>query len=157
MNYLIIFGAKYLFIVEIVLIAVYFFLQKRDKQKSIIILSIIFLPLTYILSKVLASLYSDPRPFIVNHFTPLISSSTDNGFPSDHTLLASAIASILFVNNKKLGVVAWIVAILVGVSRVLTGVHHIVDILGSMFIVTLAMWIVKNYIIPSLKSPNIRP
>ncbi len=146
MNYLIIFGAKYLYLIEIILFAIYFFLQKRNKQKSIIILSVVSLPLAYIFSKVLASVYFDPRPFLIDHFTPLIASSTDNGFPSDHTLLASAIASIIFFHNKKLGIVAWVIAFAIGISRVLAGVHHFVDIVGSIVIVFVTMWFVRSYI-----------
>ncbi len=150
MNNLVIFFAKYLYFFQIVLAAIYFFLQSRNKQKSIIILSAIFLPLAYIVAQVIAAFYFDPRPFVVSNFTPLITHAPDNGFPSDHMLLTSAIASILFVSNKKIGVIAWIIAIIVGVSRVYAGIHHPTDIVGSAVIVIASMWVAKRYILPEI-------
>jgi undecaprenyl-diphosphatase len=116
-----------------------------------IALSVISLPLAYIFSKITSIIYFDPRPFVVGHFTPLITHAPDNGFPSDHMLLASAIASIIFAYNKKLGVVAWVIAFVVGASRVLAGVHHWIDILGSAVIAVGTMWLVKRYIMPRLE------
>ena len=146
MNNLIIFNAQYLYLLAIALLAIYFFLLPKDKKKSIVILSAVYFPLTYLLAKIASFLYFDPRPFVVGHFTPLISHAPDNGFPSDHMLLVSAIASILFVYNKKLGAVAWIVAFIIGASRVLAGIHHWTDILGSAVIAVGVMWLVKDYI-----------
>ena len=54
-----------------------------------------------VIALILGHLYYNPRPFVVGNFTPLISHSVDNGFPSDHVLLASAIASILYFFSKK--------------------------------------------------------
>jgi undecaprenyl-diphosphatase len=150
MNSLILFGAKYLYFFQIVLAAIYLLFQKRSQQKSIIVLSAIFLSLVYIVAQIIAVFYFDPRPFVVDHFTPLIPHAPDNGFPSDHMLLTSAIASILFVYNKKLGILAWVVAIVVGVSRVYAGIHHLTDIVGSAVIVVVLMWIAKKYILPEV-------
>jgi undecaprenyl-diphosphatase len=150
MNNLIIFSAQYLYIFEIVIAIIYFLLQNRSKQKSIIALSVVFLPLAYITAQVIAAFYFDPRPFVVGHFTPLILHAPDNGFPSDHMLLTGAIASILFVYNKRVGFFAWVIAIAVGISRVYAGIHHLTDILGSAVIVIVSMWIAKKYILPQV-------
>jgi undecaprenyl-diphosphatase len=71
---------------------------------------------------------------VIGHFIPLVLHVPDNGFPSDHVLLTSAIASIIFPFNRGTSTAAWIVAVLVGVSRVYVGVHHPIDIIGSMVI-----------------------
>ena len=154
MDNFVIFLAKYLCLFEIVIVAIYFFLQTRSRQKSIIVLSAIFLPSSYIIAQVVAAFYFDPRPFVIGHFTPLILHAPDNGFPSDHMLLTSAIASILFVYNKKIGALAWLIAIVVGISRVYAGIHHLTDIVGSAVIVIVSMWFAKNYILPQVaKAP----
>ncbi len=80
------------------------------------------------------SLYYDPRPFVVGHFTPLIPHVPDNGFPSDHALLISAIAMIGMVWNRKLGSALWVLAVLVAAARVYVGVHHTIDVAGSCII-----------------------
>jgi len=150
MNNLIIFSAKYLYLFEVVLAIAYFFLQSRGKQKSIVLLSAIFLPLTYIIAQVIAALYFDPRPFVAGNFTPLIPHAPDNGFPSDHMLLISAIASILFLYNKKISTLSWIIAIIVGISRVYAGIHHLTDIVGSAVIAIVSIWIAERYILPQV-------
>lgn len=147
MDNLIIFSARYLYLVEIALVAIYFFFQTRNKQKSIVLLSVIFLPLAYIFAQVIAFFYFDPRLFVLGNFTPLISHAPDNGFPSDHMLLASAIASILFLYNKKIGILAWLIAIVVGIARVYAGIHHVIDIVGSAVIAIVSIWITKQYIL----------
>ncbi len=155
MNNLIIFSAKYLYLLEVALAAIYSFLQTKSKQKSVIVLSAIFFPLAYVIAQVIAAFYFDPRPFVVGNFTPLIPHAPDNGFPSDHMLLASAIASILFVYNKKIGAVAWVVAIVIGVSRVYAGIHHLTDIVGSAVIAVVSMWVAKKYILPQVAKTRI--
>jgi len=150
MNNLVIFSAEYLYLFEIILVAVYFFLQTGSRQKSIIILSAVFLPLAYIVAQLIAAFYFDPRPFVADNFTPLIFHAPDNGFPSDHMLFTSAIASVLFVYNKKIGVLAWAIAFIIGVSRIYAGVHHLTDIIGSAVIVIVSMWIAQTYILPQI-------
>jgi len=131
---LIIFGARYLIFVSFAIAIIYFVLQPRARQKSIAILSIVSGISVFVLSKIAGALYSDPRPFIAGHFTPLVPGALDNGFPSDHTLIATTIAAIIFCYNKTLGTILLAVAILIGTSRVLGGVHHVVDIIGAIVI-----------------------
>lgn len=134
LNQLIIFGAKYLIWV-ICLIALWFIVkQSKEERKKIIVLAIIALPISYVVAKILGHFYYDPRPFVENNFVPLIAHAADNGFPSDHTLFASAIASVIYASNKKWGAGLFSLAFLVGISRVLAGVHHFVDIAGSLLI-----------------------
>jgi len=131
MDTVVIFGARYLFLAVPLGALVFFLKQTRSKQKEIVIFSLISLPLIYVLALLAGHLYFDARPFIVGHFTPLIPSSSDNGFPSDHMLLVSAVASIAVCFNRRVGIILWCIALCVGLSRVYVGVHHLVDILGS--------------------------
>jgi len=102
--------------------------------KKVLPLGVISLPLTYVLGVIARSLYFNPRPFMVSGVEPLISHAADNGFPSDHTLLLASIASLVFIFNRKLAAWLWVITILVGISRVYAGVHHFIDILGSISI-----------------------
>jgi len=125
-------GAKYLFVVIAGIALVYFLKQPRDEQKRIVIFAVLALPLTYIVSKIGALLYFDPRPFVVGHFVPLIAHEPDNGFPSDHVLLCASIAALVFPSSKYVGLVLLLLTLLVGASRVHTGIHHTIDIIGSL-------------------------
>ena len=146
MDTLIIFIAKYLLFVSAAIAVLYFLKQTRQKQKEILIFAVILLPLSYIIAKVVGHLYFDPRPFVVGHFTPLLPHAADNGFPSDHTLLAAAISFAVFRFNKKVGFGLLILAILVGLARVLAGVHHTVDIAGSIIIALATYYIISLFV-----------
>lgn len=85
----------------------------------------------YGLATVGGLLFYNTRPFVVDHVTPLISHLANNGFPSDHTLLAASIAVMLFSVSKQLSLGFMFLAIIIGSSRVLAHVHHPIDILAS--------------------------
>lgn len=135
MNILIIFIAKYLLFVSAAIAVLYFLKQSRPRQKEMLIFAVVLLPVSYIIAKIFGHFFYDPRPFVAGNFTPLFPHMADNGFPSDHTLLGAAIAFAVFRFNKKLGLLLLGLAVLVGVARVLAGVHHLADIAGSIIIV----------------------
>ena len=131
MDTLFIFGAKYLFLLAVVILIIVFFRLPKEKRKEMVIFGAISLVLTYVLGLIAGHLWFDPRPFVVGNFTPLIPHAADNGFPSDHTILTAALAMIAWQFNRKASWVVWIAALLVGISRVYVGVHHPIDIAGS--------------------------
>lgn len=149
MNAVIIFGAKYLIYFLILLAGFCFFALEKNRRRELLLFAVIVLPLAYIVAKISSLLCYDPRPFVVGNFSPLVPHVADNGFPSDHTLLASAIAATVFVFKKRCGIFLFILAVIVGISRVLAGVHHVVDILGSIFISILVAYVVHRWIAPA--------
>lgn len=149
MNTVIALGAEYLYI-PIALLAVYLlWLEGKGKRKSIIVFAVISLPLTLAIARITGHFYYDPRPFVVGHFAPIVPHAPDNGFPSDHALLASALAALVFVFNKRNGIIMGVLALLVGYFRVASGVHHWIDIAGSFvisaFTATLVYFILQDF------------
>ncbi len=134
MDLFIIFGATYLIAVCVLayLYALYFL--KGKKRIYLILLSAISLPIAFIVSRIAGALFYNARPFVVGHFAPLIDHAADNGFPSDHVLLAATLSTLVFFMNRRLGTIAWVVTVVVGISRVAAGVHHPSDIVGSALI-----------------------
>ena len=133
--------AKYLAFVPIIIAGIFWLLQKKNKKIEIFFLSLISVVVVGIIALLSKHIFYDPRPFVVGNFTPLIPHAADNGFPSDHTLLASFIASVFWLYNKKIGVTLWIITILVAISRVYVGVHHPIDVIGSILISIVGTWI----------------
>lgn len=129
-----IFSAKYLVYLLVVAAVIFTFFQKREVLKRMIVFAVISLPITYIVAKIAGKLYFDPRPFVTQHVAPLIPHAPTNGFPSDHALISFAVAWIIFLHNKKAGIVFLLVALLIGVSRVYVRVHSPIDIIGSLVI-----------------------
>jgi undecaprenyl-diphosphatase len=149
MNFLIIFFAKYIYLFLVAIVLVFIILSTANIRKQLAKVSLFSLPLSFLLLKILASLYYNPRPFVVNHIQPLITHAADNGFPSDHTTLCATFASIIFIFNKKIGIFLYCLTLLVGVSRVLALVHHPIDILGGLatgiFSVYISRFLLKKY------------
>ncbi|MDD5731842.1 MAG: phosphatase PAP2 family protein [Patescibacteria group bacterium] len=150
MNLLIIFGAKYLFVLIALIVVIYFLTLSKDKKKEFFLFALIALPAIYIVAKLSSLFFYDPRPFVNEDIIPLIYHAPDNGFPSDHTLISAALAMLVFFYNKKFGLILWVVAILVGISRILSGVHHSIDIIGSILIAIIVSWLIYTYILPKV-------
>jgi undecaprenyl-diphosphatase len=134
MQELIILCAKYLIGLPIVVYVIFWWLLPSALRWRAFLLLCISGVASYVVAFVAGLVYYDPRPFVMGNFTPLIAHAPDNGFPSDHALLASVLAFSVFYFNKPLGVFLFVVALLIGAARVLAGVHHVLDIAGSVLI-----------------------
>ncbi|MCL4508333.1 MAG: phosphatase PAP2 family protein [Chloroflexi bacterium] len=90
----------------------------------------------YTIARVLDHLILDPRPYIVEHVAPLMPVASDNGFPSDHVLLAAALtASMWWLSRRALPLFA-LGTLCVLLGRLGVGAHHTLDVLGSIAIDT---------------------
>ena len=153
-NLIFIFGAKYLHLIIIIISFVWFLAQPRERQKEILIIVCAYLPLVLLISWAVSLLYYNPRPFVLGHFQPLIPHKADNGFPSHHMLLASSVAAATFIFNRRLGLVLWALAAFVGFSRVYAGLHHIIDVAGSILISIIALTL-ACFLVRYLKKPKL--
>jgi len=139
MNHLIIFGAKYFLVLSIVIVAIFWLRLDSEGKKRFAIVAITGGLLALLLAKIGSRIITDPRPFVVGHFAPLIPHANDNGFPSDHALITSFLAFVVWPFSKRLSYTLLAVAFLVSLARVAAGVHHPVDILGSFVISAVAV------------------
>jgi undecaprenyl-diphosphatase len=143
---LLIFTAQYLIILPLVISGLYFLYQPLQKKKTILIFGIATSVVTGLLALIGGYLYYDPRPFVIGHFIPLLPHSPDNGFPSDHVLLTSTLAVIFPFYNRKLAVSLWLITFLVAYSRVYVGVHHPIDVMGSMIMAIMGSFVAYKII-----------
>jgi undecaprenyl-diphosphatase len=144
-NQLFIFGAQYVFIISIVVAGIYFLKQSYDQKKNMCISGIVSVIVIYVTALIAGHFYNNPRPFVAEHFIPLIAHSADNGFPSDHMLLVSALAAVVYFYNKKVGLVLLVLSILVAISRVYVGVHHSIDVIASGVISWVVVAIIRYF------------
>lgn len=115
--------------------AVFALMTLEKRQRIYFVVSVILGGILSFLGARLAGLFIyNARPFAVSDIKPLIDHAANNGFPSDHTLLAATFAFATFFYNRKIGSVMIILALLIGAGRVLVHVHHPIDIFGSFII-----------------------
>jgi undecaprenyl-diphosphatase len=140
-----IFAAKYLVFIDALLAALLLLvvLYRRPRTEWIrwAIAICITLIVAFVLAKIGSALYSDPRPFSVDHVKPLIPHAADNGFPSDHALLAAAIVAAVLLVDVRLAVIFVVLGVLVDWARIGSGIHHVIDVLGSSVFVAIGLLI----------------
>ncbi len=61
----------------------------------------------------------------------LVEKPTDASFPSGHTIASFEAATVLLIGNKKLGIPAMILAVLIAFSRMYLYVHYPTDVLAA--------------------------
>jgi membrane-associated phospholipid phosphatase len=125
--------AKYLVVLPVIVSGIWWAFV-ADRSQRIRYLSILVGGgvLAYLLAKVGGHLYDDPRPFIADQVVPYFQSATDNGFPSDHTMLSAVFAAAMWPFNRVLSGLFYVIAVAVGLARVVAGVHHGVDVIGGL-------------------------
>ena len=90
---------------------------------------------------VLKPLIDRTRPYYVLDYTPLIPPVGDPSFPSGHTSASFAAATAIYFINKKWGIAAYILAAVMGFSRLYLGVHFPTDVLAGALVGTAAAMI----------------
>lgn len=75
-----------------------------------------------------------PRPFDLMPVNLLFYKPTDPSFPSNSAVVAFALAYAIYLGDKRLGLVALMLAGLYGFFRIYVGVHFPSDILAGAFI-----------------------
>ncbi len=137
-----IFTATYLVFVEAVIAlgAVAFALYRQPRREVVrwVITAGITGVMAEVFTQIGGAIYNDPRPFVVRHFHPLIAHIADNGFPSDHALLAAfLVVCVLRTRFWRAVPVVTTLAVLVDWARVGAGIHHPIDVIGSAVFVAL--------------------
>jgi undecaprenyl-diphosphatase len=112
-------------------VIVLFFL-KKIKLKSITKIFTITL-IAWGLSKVIKIFCFSPRPFIeLTDVKTLLTHGLNDSFPSGHATFSFALATaIYFYTNHKIGLLFILGATLIGLSRIIVGIHWPFDILAG--------------------------
>ena len=87
----------------------------------------------FVLGTLLRAAINRPRPYEALNFTPLFSKDTKGqSMPSRHCFSAAAIAGTAWYVLPPLGAVLAVLGVLIAISRVVTGVHYISDVLAGL-------------------------
>ena len=130
-QYLIEFCASFFIWFMYVGLVILWFIDGRIKKEQVIhALSASLIAL--LVAAFLKSIFHTVRPFIVDGLTPLtLTVPADAAFPSSHTAMAFALATTIWLHDRKVGWIYIIWALFVGLARILANVHYPIDIWGG--------------------------
>ena len=112
------------------------YLLVTEGFKNEVFLKVTFVPL-FVLLLITAMRYiiNAKRPYEVYDYSPAIKKDTKGkSFPSRHTASAFIIAMAFLYIDTQVGIIMLVLATLIGVTRILSGVHFIRDVLGGALI-----------------------
>jgi undecaprenyl-diphosphatase len=87
------------------------------------------------INQLLVHAWHEPRPYdVLSHIAVLAHRSTDYSFPSDHAVMAGAVAGGLLLVHRRLGAVALAAALLMAFARVYIGAHWPGDVVVGLVV-----------------------
>ena len=102
----------------------------------------------------LKPLFARPRPCDVNTaITILVKRPHGHSFPSGHTASAFAAAFALWLQNRKLGVPALVLAAFIAFTRLYLYVHFPTDVLGGL-VLGIALGFFASWLVDSLANKS---
>lgn len=128
--------AQWLLVVPVVLTL--WILIKRRQWQADIIDGVLAGVLTIAFVKLAAASYVHARPFIAYGRLPLVSHAPDNAFPSDHLAACGLAFGYIWPRSRVLAFIVLICAALIGVARILAGLHWSIDIVSGFLLGLLA-------------------
>ena len=99
-------------------------------KKEQVLHALMAIGLVWIITEVIKSLFPIPRPFLTNGFPPLtFTIPQDHSFPSFHAAAAFALATSIWLHEKRIGLWFIVFAVIVAWGRILGNVHYLGDVL----------------------------
>jgi undecaprenyl-diphosphatase len=131
---IVVFFAVYFPYLVVILIAIFFLFLHKRKEMLLVFFSG---ALAYVLAYVLKFIFHTLRPFDALPQVHALIPESGYAFPSGHATFFMALAVSIFFYHKKAGLPAqagyvfMFFAFLIGLARIIAGVHFPIDILGG--------------------------
>ena len=99
--------------------------------------------LAWSIATVLKMMFHTSRPYIAfENVVPLLD-KTDFSFPSGHATFFMALGVAIFLSHKKAGYYFIFFALIIGLARIIAGVHFPIDILGGFILGGIIAYLVR--------------
>jgi|SRR3989344_2178935 len=114
---------------------------KKWREIAFVFLTGVF---AWIIARILKLLLRAERPFEIFPDMTNLFPEPGYSFPSGHATFFAAIAISIFLLHRRAGSAFIFFALLVGVARIIIGVHFPIDILGGFVLGALVAYYIKN-------------
>lgn len=137
----------------LVFILPFYLILAKDKRKALILVLTSFFSavLAWYLASFLKYSLDMPRPFVaLPDLQPLFMKGGIDAFPSGHSVFFSALAVPVFYLSKKIGSLFLLGAFLIGLSRIIAGVHWPLDVMvgwGMGLVISLFMLLIAKKVL----------
>lgn len=137
LNWFYILSAVYLpYIIAVIFIILLWREKNLKKRYSIFLTSLLSVIISRgIATEIIRYFFHRPRPFVALQFMPLLEMSpTEWAFPSGHMAFLFAFVPAAFLLDRKWGWILTGLSVLVGLARIIAGVHWPTDILAGIIL-----------------------
>ncbi len=110
------------------------------------------LVLAFAVNAGIGTLMPRERPFYADGIHTLFIPMSEKSFPSDHAALAFALATMLWFYKRRIGAIAYGVAVCIAIARVAAGVHYPSDVIGGMLVGTASAMIARQIVFQKRKN-----
>ncbi len=112
-------------------VAILFIIFKRTRKTGIS-MGLALLMGVIVGNLILKNVVGRIRPYDLNEgIEILVAHLSDYSFPSGHTLASFEAATVLFIRDKRFGIPAMVLAVLIALSRLYLYVHYPTDVLAG--------------------------
>jgi undecaprenyl-diphosphatase len=141
---IVMFAASFLIYFLFAGLIVLWFIDGKIKKEQVVhaLFACLF---AFLIAVLIKYLFPTLRPFVTDgRGIDVFIRPNDGSFPSEHTVIAFALAVTVFMHDRKIGWWFLAAALLIGVARVMANVHYPIDIVGGAFIGTIVAVVIEK-------------
>jgi undecaprenyl-diphosphatase len=112
----------------------------RSRNQRAVVVATLAILLANAIVKGFNLVYFRPRPFVTHPVVLLFYQPTDSSWPSNPAATVFAMASVIWLHNRKIGAISLMLSGLMVVARVIAGVHYPLDVVSGILIGVGAGW-----------------
>ena len=141
----------------ILIVCLSFFLIKGFRKYWPMVFQVVLAALLarLVIVEIIRFFWGRSRPFIENNINLLLIHAPTSSFPLGHAAFYFALATMIYFYNKKSGLLFFLAATLISLSRVFAGLHWPSDILVGAIVGIFSGWLIiavfRRYSLTSLK------